>query len=128
MAMKKYSAFPKAPALLKPHSEIVLCYIQDTHWEVGNLIPMQRCSRCILQPLPTGLYINQVCSLTLNTLYINLYIYINVFMYSLLNVCLLSSCQSLQDCNVFEKSSERIQLRGGVKPDDAKGSSDSKTL
>ena len=32
MAMKGYSAFPKAPALLEPHHQIVLCPNQDTHW------------------------------------------------------------------------------------------------
>ena len=31
MAMKGYSAFPKAPALLEPHHQIVQCHIQDTH-------------------------------------------------------------------------------------------------
>ena len=30
MAIKGYSAFPKAPALLEPHHQIILCYIQDT--------------------------------------------------------------------------------------------------
>ena len=30
MAMKGYSKFPKAPALLEPHHQIVLCHIQDT--------------------------------------------------------------------------------------------------
>ena len=30
MAMKEYSAFPKAPALLKPHHHTVLCHMQDT--------------------------------------------------------------------------------------------------
>ena len=30
MAMKGYSAFPKAPASLEPHHQIVLCHIQDT--------------------------------------------------------------------------------------------------
>ena len=32
MAMKGYSAFPKAPASLENHHQIVLCHIQDTHW------------------------------------------------------------------------------------------------
>ena len=32
MAMKGFSAFPKAPALLEPHHQIVYCHIQDTHW------------------------------------------------------------------------------------------------
>ena len=31
MAMKGLSAFPKAPASLEPHHQIVLCHIQDTH-------------------------------------------------------------------------------------------------
>ena len=30
MAMKEYSVFPKAPALVEPHNQIVLCHIQDT--------------------------------------------------------------------------------------------------
>ena len=34
MVMKEYSAFPKAPELLKPDHQIVLCHIQDTCWEV----------------------------------------------------------------------------------------------
>ena len=52
MAMKRYSAFPKAPALLEPHHQIVKCHIQDTRW--GGHTPLQRSSRCILQPQPTG--------------------------------------------------------------------------
>ena len=35
---------------LEHHHQIVQCYIQDTHWR-RSLIPLQRCSRCILQPL-----------------------------------------------------------------------------
>ena len=34
MAMKQYSAFPKAPALLEPHHYIVYCNIHDTCWGV----------------------------------------------------------------------------------------------
>ena len=52
MAMKGCSVFPKAPALLGPHHQIVYCHIQDTRW--GGLAPPQRCSQCILQPQPTG--------------------------------------------------------------------------
>ena len=59
MAMKRYSAFPKAPALLEPHYQIVKCYIQDTRW---GSYPLQRCSRCILLPQPTGLYLFSVYS------------------------------------------------------------------
>ena len=44
-AMKGCSAFPKAPASLEPHHQIVLCHIQDPH---------AKCSRCILQPRQLG--------------------------------------------------------------------------
>ena len=37
MAMKRCSIFPKAPALLEPHHQIVSCHIQDTNW-VGVLL------------------------------------------------------------------------------------------
>ena len=32
MAMRGCSAFPKAPASLVPHHQIVYCHKQDTHW------------------------------------------------------------------------------------------------
>ena len=32
MAIKGYSAFSKAPALLEPHHQIVWCHNQDTRW------------------------------------------------------------------------------------------------
>ena len=37
MAMKEYSTFPKAPALLEPHHQIVQCPIQYTHLKGGGL-------------------------------------------------------------------------------------------
>ena len=37
MAMKGYSAFPKALALLELHHQIVLCHIQDIHWQGRDL-------------------------------------------------------------------------------------------
>ena len=37
--MKGYSAFPKAPALLEPHHQIVYCHIQDTH-RGGGVLPL----------------------------------------------------------------------------------------
>ena len=49
MAIKGYSAFPKAPVLLEPHHQIVYCHIYDNRWG-GGLTPLQRSSRCILQP------------------------------------------------------------------------------
>ena len=53
MAIKGYSAFPKAPALLEPPHEIFQCHIQDTSGE-RSLNRLQKCSLCILQPLLTG--------------------------------------------------------------------------
>ena len=35
MAMKWCSVFPKAPALLGPYHQTVLCYVQETHWGRG---------------------------------------------------------------------------------------------
>ena len=53
MAMKGYSTFPKAPALLEPHqSDCLVSY--PGHSLGGGLTPLQRSSRCILQPQPTG--------------------------------------------------------------------------
>ena len=46
--MKRYSAFPKAPSLVKPHHQIFNYPIQDTRWVIFT--PLQRCSKCILQP------------------------------------------------------------------------------
>ena len=36
--MKRCSAFPKAPALLEPHHQLVSWHIQDTRW-VGEVLP-----------------------------------------------------------------------------------------
>ena len=36
MAMKGYSTFPKALALLEPHNQIVLCHIQNNRLEWGS--------------------------------------------------------------------------------------------
>ena len=52
MAMKRFSAFPKAPALLESHCQIVLCHYQDIH--TRSLTPFQGCSWYILQPQPSG--------------------------------------------------------------------------
>ena len=48
--MKGCSAFPKAPALLKVTNQ--LFHVISGH-SLGSLTPLQRCCRCILQPLPT---------------------------------------------------------------------------
>ena len=54
MAMKEYFAFPKAPTFQEPHHQIVYCHIQNIRCGVGGLATLQRKSRCILQPQPTG--------------------------------------------------------------------------
>ena len=46
MAMKEYTTFLKAPALLEPRHHIV-CHIHDTSYRRG-LTPLQKCSWCIL--------------------------------------------------------------------------------
>ena len=91
MARKGYSAFPKAPALLEPHDQIVLCHIQDTRW--GGLTPLQRSSRCILQPQPTGQpSLMSNCLLIIlvigscKILYIYIYIYIYIYMTNLIYI------------------------------------------
>ena len=48
MAMKGYSAFPKAPALLELYDQMQFCIIYRTLVGWGVLLPLQRCSRCIL--------------------------------------------------------------------------------
>ena len=54
MAIKKYSAFPKALALLEPHHQMYFSVISRPLVGGGGLTPLQRCSRCILQTQPTG--------------------------------------------------------------------------
>ena len=51
LAMKGYSTFPKAPALLDPHHQMFYCYIEDTRW---FFTPQQRYSRCVVQTKLTG--------------------------------------------------------------------------
>ena len=71
MAMKGCSVLPKARALLESHHQIVLCHIYDTRY--GSLTPLQKCSRCILQPSPSsrlGIYSLSVSSPGCKALYI----------------------------------------------------------
>ena len=42
MAMKGYSTFTKAPALLEPHHQIVWCHIQDTCGDGGEVLLLIR--------------------------------------------------------------------------------------
>ena len=49
MAIKEYSAFPNAPALLEYHHQIVQCHIQDTRWRFF-FTPLQRCCHSFLLP------------------------------------------------------------------------------
>ena len=52
MAMKEYFAFPKAPALLEPHHQIVLCHIQDKR------VIVSRPARTYLHQLGTNIRCN----------------------------------------------------------------------
>ena len=47
IVMKGYSGFPNTPALLEPHHQII-----SRSLVAGEVLLL--CSRCILQPLPTG--------------------------------------------------------------------------
>ena len=56
--MKRYSVFPKAPALLERHHQICLMsYPEHSRrgWGGVGHTPVQRCSWYILQPQLTGL-------------------------------------------------------------------------
>ena len=53
MAMKGYTAFPKAPASLNFIIRLFSA-ISRTMVAGGVLTPLQKCSRCILNPQPTG--------------------------------------------------------------------------
>ena len=100
MAIKGYSAFPNAPALLEHHHQIVSCHILDTRW--GSLTPLQICSRCILQPGQQGQIVNlHKCNMEYiyiyghNTEYMYIctqhWIYIYIYIYTILNIDLLLS-------------------------------------
>ena len=55
MAMKGYSAFPKASELLELHHQIVQYHIQDTLIGGGSYTQQKR-TRSIQQPQPTEQY------------------------------------------------------------------------
>ena len=57
MAMKGYSAFPKVPALLEPHQQIVYCHIQDTRWRVGSYPSAEKQSVYSIAPADWAIYI-----------------------------------------------------------------------
>ena len=50
MAMKEYSAFPKAPILLESHHQIVWCHIQDTDYE--GVLLLCRDAICLYNKAP----------------------------------------------------------------------------
>ena len=52
MKIKEYNTNPKAPGL-EPHHQMHFSFISRTLIE-RDLTPLQRCSRCILQPQPLG--------------------------------------------------------------------------
>ena len=70
MAMNRYSAFTKAPALLEPHYQIVQAHIQDTRWGesypsaemqlVCSTAPADRASMCVCVCVPKNkLYVDE---------------------------------------------------------------------
>ena len=86
MVRKGYSTLPKSPALLKPHTQMVLCHIQDTHWR--HLALLQRSSLYTLQPQVTGPWnYNLILVLLLKAIVKwlasteNIYIYIYIYLY-----------------------------------------------
>ena len=62
MAMKGYSAFPKAAASLEPHHQIVQCHIQDTHG-VGVLPLCRGAVGVFYSPIRLGKNIFVLCSM-----------------------------------------------------------------
>ena len=74
IAMKGYSAFPKAPALLEPLLSYSL--VPYPGHLLRGLTSLQRCSRCILQHQTTGLY--PLVFVFINLLYTYIYIYIYI--------------------------------------------------
>ena len=64
MAMKGSSVSPKIPVSLEPHHQKIWCHIRTLIG--GGLTPLQRCSRCILQPQPTRQILLNVIKLTLS--------------------------------------------------------------
>ena len=88
MAMVGYSTFPKAPGL-EPHHQVILCHAQDT--PRGELTPLQRCCRRVLQPQPTGLRL-VFCPVINNKANIAMTIFtVHQFQVSLFYLCLLST-------------------------------------
>ena len=87
MALKGYSTFPKAPAILEPQLQIVLCYIQDTRCGGGALTPLQRCSWWILKPQPIELFGLVWVLWHLNLLWVISYQILFMYMYQIYMDC-----------------------------------------
>ena len=103
IVMKRYYTFLKGSPLLEPHYQI---FCVKSRTLVGrSFTPLQRCSRCILQPQATGLNIILVLFWlrSIDTLLVftgvvlphthththtHIYIYICVCVYVLLNSCI----------------------------------------
>ncbi len=64
MAIKGYSAFPKAPALLEPHHQIVSCHNQDTPWGRGVLPICREAGSVFYSPSRLG---NQIIQISIST-------------------------------------------------------------
>ena len=113
MAMKRYSTFPKAPALLKPHHQIVLCHIKDTRW--GGLTLLQS-SQCILQIQPTGqgrwksILPNKLFDITTLSIYLNLWIILLFFYCSCIKIIKFYILTSIVCYHCFQESEPRRKL------------------
>ena len=58
IAMKGYSVFPKAPALLEPYSQIVLCHIQNIRYRVGVSLLWRETVGVFYSPIRQGKILN----------------------------------------------------------------------
>ena len=84
MVIKGYSTFSK----LQHYWNLTIrlfCYNQDTRW--GRLTSLQGCSRCILQPEPTGLIYIYACVCFYISVFMCSYIYIYIYIYVCVCVC-----------------------------------------
>ena len=80
MAIKDYTTFPKAPALLEPQ------YLEHSLGEGRGLSPLQRSSLCILQPQPTGKQNQLIIQCQILFLHISNIRFLNeYFVYNILN-------------------------------------------
>ena len=108
MAIKEYSAFPKAPLLLEPHHQIVKCHIHDTRCGWGSYPSLKKqsvyftaspdcASSCELIVLAYLYYYHIYIHIYIKThiciythiythMYIHIYIHINIYSHTNIHV------------------------------------------